>query len=66
MGVYLRGKSYYYNFYYEGKRYNEKIGQVSKSVAQEKLNIKRSEVIRGGMEAEGRQDFIRQVQGAIP
>ena len=47
MGVYLRGKSYYYNFYYEGKRYNEKIGQVSKSVAQEKLNIKRSEVIRG-------------------
>ena len=47
MGVYLRGKSYYFNFYYEGKRYNEKIGQVSKSVAEEKLNIKRSEVIRG-------------------
>jgi len=48
MGVYLRGKSYYFNFYYEGKRYNEKIGQVSKSVAEEKLNIKRSEVICGG------------------
>jgi integrase len=47
MGLYLRGKSWYLNFYYEGKRYNEKIGQVSKSVAQEKLNIKRSEVIRG-------------------
>ena len=40
MGVYLRGKSYYFNFYYEGKRYNEKIGQVSKSVAEEKLDIK--------------------------
>lgn len=47
MGVYLRGKSYYYNIYYEGKRYNEKIGPVSKSVALEKLDIKRSEVIRG-------------------
>jgi integrase len=47
MGVYLRRKSYYYNFYYEGKRYNEKIGPVSKSVALEKLDIKRSEVIRG-------------------
>jgi len=47
MGVYLRGKSYYYNFYYEGKRYNEKIGPVSKSVALEKLDIKRREVIRG-------------------
>jgi len=47
MGVYQRGKSYYFNFYYDGKRYNEKIGRVSKSVAEEKLNIKRSEVIRG-------------------
>ena len=47
MGVYLRRKSWYYNFYYEGKRYNEKVGPVSKSVAEEKLNIKRSEVIRG-------------------
>jgi hypothetical protein len=47
MGLYLRGKSWYFNFYYEEKRYNEKVGQVSKSVAEEKLNIKRSEVIRG-------------------
>jgi integrase len=47
MGVYLRGKSYYIDFYEDGKRYTERVGQVSKSVAEEKLNIKRSEVIRG-------------------
>src|SRR4030042_6644246 len=47
MGVYLRGKSWYYNFYYEGRRYNEKVGPVSKGVAEEKLDIRRSEVIRG-------------------
>jgi hypothetical protein len=47
MGVYLRGKSYYFNFYEDGKRYTERVGQVSKSVAEEKLAIKRSEVIRG-------------------
>src|SRR3990172_4094628 len=47
MGVYLRGKSYYIDFYYEGKRYTDKVGKVSKSVAEEKLDIKRSEVIRG-------------------
>jgi integrase len=47
MGVYLRGKSWYIDFHYEGKRYTEKVGKVSKSVAEEKLDIKRSEVIRG-------------------
>ena len=47
MGVYLRGNGYYIDFYYEGKRYTEKVGPVSKSVAEEKLDIKRSEVIRG-------------------
>ena len=47
MGVYLRGKSWYIDFYYEGKRYTEKVGKVAKSVAEEKLDIKRSEVIRG-------------------
>lgn len=47
MGVYLRGKSWYIDFYYEGKRYTERVGPVSKSVALEKLNIRRSEVIRG-------------------
>jgi len=33
MGVYLRGKSWYIDFYEEGKRYTERVGQVSKSVA---------------------------------
>jgi len=47
MGVYLRGESWYIDFYYEGKRYTEKVGKVAKSVAEEKLDIKRSEVIRG-------------------
>jgi integrase len=47
MGVYLRGKSWYIDFYYEGKRYTEKVGKVAKSVAEEKLDVKRSEVIRG-------------------
>ena len=47
MGVYLRGKSWYIDFYYEGKRYTEKVGKVSKSIAEEKLDIRRSEVIRG-------------------
>ena len=47
MGVYLRGKSWYIDFYYEGKRYTAKVGKVAKSVAEEKLDIKRSEVIRG-------------------
>ena len=33
MGIYLRGKSYYINFYEGGKRYTERVGQVSKGVA---------------------------------
>jgi integrase len=47
MGVYLRGNSYYIDFYEDGRRYTERVGQVSESVAKEKLAIKRSEVIRG-------------------
>jgi len=47
MGVYLRGKSWYIDFYYEGKRYTEKVGPVSESVAKEKLTIRKAEVIRG-------------------
>jgi integrase len=47
MGVYLRGRSYYIDFYYEGQRYTERVGKVGKSVAEEKLKVKMSEVIRG-------------------
>ena len=47
MGVYLRGRSWYIDFHYEGKRITERVGRVSRSVAEEKLDIRRSEVIRG-------------------
>ena len=47
MGVYLRGESWYINFYESGRRYTERVGQVSKSIAEEKLAIRKSEVIRG-------------------
>lgn len=33
MGVYKRDNSWYYDFYYEGQRYRECIGPVSKTVA---------------------------------
>ena len=64
MGVYLRGKSWYIDFYYEGKRYTEKVGKVSKSIAEEKQDIKRSEVIRGEWKPKVKkisfEDFKRQ------
>ena len=47
MGIYLRGKSWYLDFYEGGKRYTERIGPVSRSIAEEKLAIRKSEVIRG-------------------
>jgi hypothetical protein len=30
MGVYLRGKSWYIDFYYEGKRYTKKLAQSAR------------------------------------
>jgi integrase len=47
MGVYQRGESWYIDFYWEGKRYTERVGPVSEGVAKEKLTIRRAEVIRG-------------------
>ena len=47
MGIYLRGKSWYVDFWYEHKRYVEKISPVSKTLAMEKFNVLRSEAIRG-------------------
>jgi len=44
MGVYLRGKSWYYNFYYEGKRYNGSLGRISKTLAKEKEAKHRMEI----------------------
>jgi site-specific recombinase XerD len=53
MGVYRRGNSWYYNFYYQHQRYQGCIGQVSKTVASEVLAKRRAEVI------EGRYDITR-------
>ncbi len=42
-----RGKVWYFEFMYKGKRYYEKIGAVSKTVAKEIANEIRSQIIRG-------------------
>ena len=42
-----RGKVYYFEFMYKGRRYYEKIGAVSKTVAKEIANEIRSRIIRG-------------------
>jgi integrase len=47
MGVYKRGNSWYIDFYYGGKRYTESVGPVTKSIAKEKLVLKKREVIQG-------------------
>jgi len=47
MGVYQVGKNWYIDFYYEGKRYKESVGAVNKTVAKEKLVIRKREVIQG-------------------
>jgi len=47
MGVYQRGDSWYIDFYYGGKRYTECVGAVTKTVAKEKLLLKKREVITG-------------------
>lgn len=35
--LFLRGNTWYYNFYLQGERFQGRIGQVSKTVAKEKL-----------------------------
>lgn len=47
MGIYLRGKSWYYNFIHLGSRYSGSIGPVSKTVAKEELARKKAAVIEG-------------------
>jgi len=47
MGVYQIGKSWYLDFYYAGKRYKESIGAVNRTVAKEKLIVRKREVIQG-------------------
>lgn len=47
MGVYRIGKSWYLDFYYGGKRYKESVGPVNRTVAKEKLVVRKREVIQG-------------------
>src|SRR3990167_5333964 len=47
MGVYKKGKSWYINFYYQGQRIQECVGQASKTVAKEVLAKRKAEVIEG-------------------
>lgn len=47
MGVYKRGKSWILDFYYGGTRYYESVGPVNRTVAKEKLVIRKREVIQG-------------------
>ena len=45
MSIYLRSKSYYYEFVHKGHRYRGSFGQVSRSVAKEEEHRKKTEVI---------------------
>lgn len=45
MGIYLRGKSWYFDFYHHGARYTGSFGPVSRSVAKEELARKKAAVL---------------------
>ena len=45
MAIYLRGKSYYYDFVHKGQRYTGYIGKVSRTTAKEEEHRKMTEVI---------------------
>jgi integrase len=47
MAIYLRGKSYYFDFVHKGQRYTGCIGPVSRTVAKEEEARKKAEVIEG-------------------
>jgi hypothetical protein len=55
MSLYQRGKSWYYNFTYRGKRYNACIGPVSKTRAKEVLAKIKADVIDGRYELPSRK-----------
>jgi integrase len=47
MGVYQVGNNWYIDFYMGGKRYKESVGPANKTIAKEKLVIRKREVIQG-------------------
>jgi len=46
MGVYLRGKTWYIDYYYKGKRLREAVGP-NKKTAQKALEIRKAEITQG-------------------
>ena len=46
LSIYLRNKSYYYDFVYKGQRYTGCIGSVSRTLKEEEAR-KKAEVIEG-------------------
>ena len=59
MSLYLRGKSWYYDFQYRGERCTGCIGSVSKTVAKEILTKKRAEAVEGRYELPSRKPSPR-------
>ena len=47
MGIYLRRKSWYFDFIHQGVRYAGAIGPVSKTVAKEEFARKKAAVVEG-------------------
>ena len=47
MSIYLRGKSWYFDFIHKGQRYTGSFGHVSRTVAKEELARKKAEVVEG-------------------
>ena len=44
MSIYLRSKSWYYDFLHKGQRYTGSFGHVSRTVAKEEIARKKAEV----------------------
>lgn len=46
MGVYKRGKVYYIDYYYQGKRFRESVG-TNKRQAEKMLEVRHTEILQG-------------------
>ena len=60
-----RGRNWYFEFMYKGRRYYEKIGAVSKTVAKEIANEIRSRIIRGEYIPQKRVKFSEAVEAYL-
>ena len=65
MSLYQRGKSWWYDFWYQGERYRGCIGPVSRTVAKEILATKKAEAVKGRYELPSKkpsprlEDFVK-------